>query len=108
MTPAAPIIHISSTPKKAVPVDLLGTTYSIKPPKSSLLLAISNHSAKAGKEQDAEGLIRDFDNILKLMFGKNFQVIKERLGDPTDELDLDHIFEAVEAVTEDKADNPTS
>ena len=103
-----PAIHITSTPKKALLVDLLGTEYMIKPPKSSLLLAISAHAESTDKPG---ALSNDFDNILKLMFSVKkgqFDEIKERLGDPEDELDLDHIFEAVEAVTEGQTKNPTS
>lgn len=103
---ASPIIRISATPKKSVPVDLLGVTYQIKPPKTSLLLAISKHSSK--ESNDPGAISRDFETIIKLMFGKNAPAIQARLEDPDDDLDLDHIFEAVEAVTESGTGNPTS
>ena len=109
MAPTAPIIRISAKPKKSVPVELLGTEYLVKPPKSSLLLAISAHADK--KSGEAGALSNDFDNILKLMFSPKkgqLEAIRERLGDPEDDLDLDHIFETVEAITEEKTGNPSS
>lgn len=109
MANSSSIIRISAKPKKALPVDLIGITYSIKPPKTSLLLAISDHAEKKGETPGA--LSRDFDTILKLMFSPKkgqYEEIKARLGSADDELDLEHIFESVEAVTEAQTGNPTS
>ena len=106
MASSSPAIRISAKPKKPVSVNLVGVDYMIKPPKTALLLAISRHSAK--ENNDPGAISRDFDVILKLMFGKQAEAVQKRLDDPDDELDFDHIFEAVEAVTEDGTGNPTS
>jgi hypothetical protein len=111
MSPSAPVIHISATPKKPVGVDLLGTVYQVKTPKTALLLAISRHSGKKGDKSsgDAEKMGRDFDTIIQLMFGaKVAPQIQERLEDPEDDLDLDHIFEIIDKLTEEATGNPTS
>jgi hypothetical protein len=96
------VIRITATPKKRVPVDLLGVEYMIKPPKTALLLSISSHGA--GSDTEPGAVNRDFQTILKLMFTKEDVVdIQERLNDPDDDLDLDHIFETVEAIAEEAA-----
>ena len=102
-----PVRRITATPKKRVAVELLGEVYEVKPPKTALLLAISNHSGK--KDSNAEDINRDFQTILKLMFTpKDLERVQERLNSGDDELDLDHIFEVVEAITEDATGDPTS
>lgn len=104
----APAIRITAQPKKSVQVELLGKVYSIKPPKSAMLLAIGSH---IDKTDNVGALNTDFENILKLMFTNKkgqFEEIKARLADPADDLDLDHIFEVVEALVEEKTGNPTS
>lgn len=100
-------IRITATPKKRVSVELLGIDYMIKPPKSSLLLAISSHAGS--DDTDANGVSEDFANILKLMFTPaDLPKVQARLNSPDDELDLDHIFETVEKLTEAATGNPTS
>jgi len=105
----APAINISAKPTKPVAVTLLGKNYMIKKPKTALLLAISSHSDKSGTDPGAVN--RDFDTILKLMFSNKkgqLEEIQARLSADDDDLDLDHIFEAVEAVSEAVSGNPTS
>lgn len=105
---SAPAISISATPKKPIAVDVLGTTYMVKPPKSSLLMAIAKHSSSDAAKRDPQALQRDLDTIVTIMFGKSADAIQKRLADPEDDLDIDHIFEVAEAVTEEATGDPTS
>jgi hypothetical protein len=108
MAPASktPSFTISATPKKTVTAEIVGVSYQVKAPKTALLLAISKHSAD--KKAEAGAVSRDFETILKLMFGPVWVDVQARMEDPEDDLDLDHIFEAVEQLTEEKTGNPTS
>jgi hypothetical protein len=97
--------RVSAKPKKPVTAEIVGEVYTVKAPKSSLLLAISRHSS--AKDSDANSINRDLETILKLMFGKEWVKVQERLDDPEDELDIDHIFESIENLTEAATGNPT-
>lgn len=102
-----PAIRISAKPKKPVLVELLGINYQIKTPKSALLLAISSHAD--AKDGEVGAINRDFQTILKLMFtAKDLPLIQARLNSAEDDLDIDHIFDAVEAITEETNSDPTS
>jgi hypothetical protein len=98
-------VRVNLTPKKPVDLELGDETYVVKPPKMSVILAIAQHSEST---EEPGAIARDFDNIIATMFGKNATRIRERLADPEDELDYDHIFEAIEGIAEDDAGDPTS
>lgn len=103
---STPAFVIRATPKKKVLATIVGVDYEVKAPKTALLLAISKHAAD--KKAEAGAVSRDFDTILKLMFGDVWEEVAARLEDAEDEIDLDEIFEAVEKLTEEQTGDPTS
>jgi hypothetical protein len=103
-------IFVPAKPKSRLPIyfEEGGPTYWIKPPKTSILVAIASRSSTRG-EEDAGSVANDFDNILKLMFEpKDLEKIHDRLASVDDDLDYDQIFDAIDAVTEGQTGNPTS
>jgi len=103
--PAADIT-INPEPKKKVSIDLIGERYLITPPKASLAVAITQGARNPDEAEEAFAKLQDW---IDLAFGVKIAVkIRERLDDPKDDLDLDHIMKLMNALMELGGENPTT
>lgn len=102
-------MEINAEPRKPFNLTLVGEEYMVFPPKTmmSMLLAKASKSSDGGTDvgQFYEGL----SHWLTAAFGRKVapKVIK-RLEDPEDDLDIDHIMQLIEKMTEGATGNPTT
>jgi hypothetical protein len=100
-------IDIQAEPRAKIPVNLVGQTYQVKPPKMSVLAVVAKAAAKG--TEDAEAMITHVATLVKLMFGKDVApTVLARLEDEDDDLDYLHIMKCAEAVMEEQTGDPTS
>lgn len=100
-------IDITSEKRQGIPVNLVGVKYAARPPKSMIALRLAQDAQKAGN--DPEASIKALTKWLGMTFGKkDTSSILARLEDPDDDLDINHIAELMEKVTEAVSGNPTT
>lgn len=100
-------LTISADAQKPITVDLVGVEYELRPPKASLGVAIALRARAA--EGEPEEQLAVFNRWLAAAFGKkSAAAIEKRLADPDDLLDLPHISQLMEKVTEVASGNPTT
>lgn len=100
----APSITISAVPKKKIPVDLIGVRYQVTPPKSSLAIKISQ---QVRTPDDADDAFTTLGEWIDIAFGKQAAVkVRNRLEDPDDDLDLEHIMQLMNLLMETEAGAP--
>jgi hypothetical protein len=100
-------IVITAEPLDLIPVSLVGVTYQIKPPKSSLALKLAVRAKTA--EDDPSLMMEAIDEWVDKAFGKEeAENVRARLDDEDDVLDFPHIMALMEAVIERTTGNPTS
>lgn len=101
-------LNVKATPVDSIPVTLVGKDYSVKPPKNwlSMRLAVAAKTA----DDDPAMIMAALEGWLTAALGKaQGKRVLARLDDADDDLDLEHIMELVESVTEAQAgDRPTS
>lgn len=100
-------ITIPGKTRKSITVELVGTEYKVRPPKSAVALFLSQTSKDSG--DDAEKLIESLSKWCHVLFGKETgaEVVK-RLKSPSDDLDISDLTDLITAVMEDAGENPTT
>lgn len=105
-------IDIEAEPREDVQVKLVGTEYLVKPPKGSTAINMAKQAAEAEKDDSASSSVKSFELIedwINRAFGKNqAKKIHARLNDPDDELDIPHIMQLVNKLSEITTGNPTT
>lgn len=100
-------ITIPGKARKSITVELVGTEYKVRPPKSAVAIFLSQALKDSG--DDAEKMIEGLAKWCHVLFGKETgaEVIK-RLKSPTDDLDISDLTDLITAVMEDAGENPTT
>ena len=98
-------ITIPGKPRKSIDVELVGTEYTVRPPKASVAVFLSQALKDAG--EDAEKLLDGLSKWNLVLFGKKVgpEVIK-RLKNPADDLDIPDLTDLISAVMEEAGENP--
>lgn len=98
-------ITIPGKTRKTLTVELVGTEYTVRPPKASVAIFLS-HSLRDA-EEDAEKIMDSLSKWCHVLFGKETgaEVVK-RLKSPSDDLDIPELMQLISAVMEEAGDNP--
>ena len=100
-------ITIPGKTRKSVDIELVGTEYTVRPPKASVAVFLSQALKDAG--EDAEKLLDGLEKWNLVLFGKEIgPKVTERLKDPDDDLDIPDVVELISAVMEASGENPTT
>lgn len=100
-------ITIPGKTRKSIDIDLVGTEYTVRPPKASVAVFLSQALKDAG--EDAEKLLDGLEKWNLVLFGKEIgPKVTERLKDPDDDLDIPDVVELISAVMETSGENPTT
>lgn len=99
-------VTVSSIPQTELTVNLLGTEYTIVPPKAAMAINVAMLASQEGS--DAMQVIQALYRWLDKAFGQNSEAVKERLMSEDDELDLGHIVNLIKGVIEKQTGNPTT
>lgn len=100
-------ISIGADARETIDVNLVGVEYKIIPPKSALALKVAEEAKKAG--DDPSKALSALELWVAMATNKKTATaMMERLQDPEDLLDVQHLSELISAVTEQVAGNPTS
>lgn len=103
--PAVVIEPTEAEERKAVVIELIGKRYKVRPPKTSFAMKY----ALAGDGEDASTAVKLTVSWVKAAFQKDdAQEVIDRLQDPDDLLDLQHIMKLIEALVAKVSGNPTS
>lgn len=99
-------ITIPGKSRKSLTVDLVGTEYKVRPPKTSVAIFLSQ--ALKNADEDPEKIIDGLSKWCYVLFGKETgaEVVK-RLKNPADNLDITDLTDLITAVMEDAGENPT-
>lgn len=98
-------ITIPGKPRKSITVDLVGTEYKVRPPKSSVAIFLSK--ALKDADEDYEKILDGMSKWCHVLFGKETgaEVVK-RLKNPSDNLDISDMTDLISAVMKEAGDNP--
>ena len=98
-------ITIPGKTRKSIIVELVGTEYKVRPPKTAVAIFLSQAIKDAG--EDAEKLIDGLAKWCHVLFGKETgaEVVK-RLKSPSDGLDIPDLTDLISAVMEEAGENP--
>ena len=100
-------ITIPGKTRKSIDIELVGTEYTVRPPKASVAVFLSQALKDAG--EDAEKLMDGLEKWNLVLFGKEIgPKVTERLKDPDDDLDIPDVVELISAVMETSGENPTT
>jgi len=100
-------ITIPGKTRKSIDIELVGTEYTVRPPKASVAVFLSQALNDAG--EDAEKLLDGLEKWNLVLFGKEIgPKVTERLKDPDDDLDIPDVVELISAVMETSGENPTT
>lgn len=100
-------ITIPGKARKSIDIELVGTEYTVRPPKASVAVFLSQALKDAG--EDAEKLLDGLEKWNLVLFGKEIgPKVTERLKDPDDDLDIPDVVELISAVMEASGENPTT
>lgn len=100
-------ITIPGKTRKSIDIELVGTGYTVRPPKASVAVFLSQALKDAG--EDAEKLLDGLEKWNLVLFGKEIgPKVTERLKDPDDDLDIPDVVELISAVMETSGENPTT
>lgn len=102
-------IQIEAKPRKTFAVELVGKEYTLTAPKSAFALRMAVKSKQAQTASDPSLLIEAVDEWLEAALGpEQSQEVHDRIDDPNDDLDLEHINTLMEKVMEQTTGVPTS
>lgn len=104
---AEPFIDIAAEPRSVLPIRLVGVEYSIVPPKNAFTLELASRTT----DDDLRTAKATHDLIYSWIdqaFRDDAPKVRERLADPLDDLDLDHIMLLIQRVVEAQSGNPTT
>lgn len=100
-------ITIPGKTRKSIDIELVGTEYTVRPPKASVAVFLSQALKDAG--EDAEKLLDGLEKWNLVLFGKEIgPKVTERLKDPDDDLDIPDVVELISAAMEASGENPTT
>ena len=100
-------ITIPGKTRKSIDIELVGTEYTVRPPKASVAVFLSQALKDAG--EDAEKLLDGLEKWNLVLFGKEIgPKVTERLKDLDDDLDIPDVVELISAVMETSGENPTT
>lgn len=100
-------ITIPGKTRKSIDIELVGTEYTVRPPKASVAVFLSQALKDAG--EDAEKLLDGLEKWNLVLFGKEIgPKVTERLKDPDDDLDIPDVVELISSVMETSGENPTT
>jgi len=100
-----PTIDIVAS-EEPITVNLVGKPYVAHPPKTMLAIKLASGMDGSSDPEYILGRLREY---LALTFGpKEAGKIVKRLEDPDDELDVKHIMQLMEAITELSTATPTT
>lgn len=100
-------ITIPGKTRKSIDIELVGTEYTVRPPKASVAVFLSQALKDAG--EDAEKLLDGLEKWNLVLFGKEIgPKVTERLKDPDDDLDIPDVVDLISAVLETSGENPTT
>lgn len=98
-------ITIPGKARKSITVELVGTEYKVRPPKTAVAIFLSQALKDAG--EDAEKLIDGLSKWCRVLFGKETGAeVITRLKNPADDLDIPDLTELISAVMEEAGENP--
>jgi len=98
-------ITIPGKPRKSVTVELVGTEYKVRPPKSAVAIFLSQ--ALKDSDEDAEKILVGLEKWCRVLFGKETGAeVIARLKNPADNLDISDLTELISAVMEEAGENP--
>lgn len=98
-------ITIPGKTRKSITVELVGTEYRVRPPKTSVAIFLSQALKDAG--EDAEKLIDGLSKWCHVLFGKETGAeVIARLKNPADNLDISDLTDLISAVMEEAGENP--
>ena len=90
-----------------VDVNLVGVQYTVTPPKGIIALKFAKTAQNASKDPDK--LIDSLVEWLNIAFDeKTAKEIENRLYEPNDDLDISHIIQLIQKLTEIVTGNPTT
>jgi hypothetical protein len=98
-------ITIPGKTRKFITVELVGTEYKVRPPKSSVAIFLSQ--ALKNADEDPEKIVDGLSKWCYVLFGKETgaEVVK-RLKSPSDNLDIPDLTDLISAVMEEAGENP--
>ena len=100
-------IKIPGKSRKSIDVELVGSTYTVRPPKSSVAVFLAQ--ALRNADDDAEKLLDGLSQWANVLFGRRTgEEVMERLDDPEDDLDIQDLVDLIQAVMEEGSGNPTT
>uniref|UniRef100_A0AAU8B0G8 Tail assembly chaperone n=1 Tax=Dulem virus 38 TaxID=3145756 RepID=A0AAU8B0G8_9CAUD len=100
-------ITIPGKHRKSVTVDLVGTEYTVRPPKASVAIFLSQ--ALKDADTDPEKMMEGLAKWCHVLFGKETGAdVVKRLKSPSDDLDIKDLTSLITAVMEDAGENPTT
>lgn len=100
-------LEINATAPETMEVKLVGTFYDVTPPKTALSMNMIGDMDKMKKEP--KRVLKAVNSWIDSAFTeKDAKKVRDRLNDPRDLLDIDHISEMVKALMEAKTENPTT
>lgn len=101
-------IDITAEPQKKINVNLVGRMYTIRRPKTALLMRMAV-SAKKTKDKDAEEMYYMVTDLIGKTFGKtDAKEVQERLESSDDDLEYEHITALMQALTTYGTGNPST
>lgn len=99
-------IVIDAEPVETMDVKLVGVDYKITPPKTAMLMQVTDKMQ--GKDEE-DITSDDLYQFVDLMFTKTDATkVKKRLADPKDSLDIDHVMTLLDKLMEAVQPNPTT
>ena len=98
-------ITIPGKIRKSITVELVGTEYKVRPPKTAVAIFLSPALKDAG--EDAEKIFDGLSKWCRVLFGKETGAeVIARLKDPADDLDVPDLTDLISAVMEEAGENP--
>lgn len=98
-------IKIPGKTRKSITVELVGTEYKVRPPKSAVAIFLSQALKDSG--DDAEKMIDGLAKWCHVLFGKETGAeVIARLKNPADNLDIPDLTDLISAVMEEAGENP--
>lgn len=99
-------IVIDAEPAETLDVKLVGVEYKLTPPKTSLLMQVTDKMQ--GKDEE-DITSEDLYRFVDLLFSKSDSVqVKKRLNEPKDALDIEHVMTLLDKLMEAVQPNPTT
>lgn len=98
-------ITIPGKTRESITVELVGTEYRVRPPKTAVAIFLSQALKDAG--EDSEKLIDGLSKWCHVLFGKETGAeVIARLKSLADDLDIPDLTDLISAVMEEAGENP--